>query len=64
MMRSDTWLDGTDVIITSHVLSDPNSKFFLTYDTKLLENPRIIEYEKKMRDDGLRDTKLKITTQI
>ncbi|MDE0267216.1 MAG: PIN domain-containing protein [Thaumarchaeota archaeon] len=60
----DDWLDPNDTLILSQVLADPNSKFFFTVDTKILYNPKILDYEYELRKDGDRTTKLKITESL
>lgn len=60
LSRKDKFLDATDVMILSHVLSDPDSKFFFTPDSKILENAVITNLEKRLRDEGKRNTTLKI----
>ena len=59
LRNTDPYLDMTDIMIVSHVLSDPNSVFphtrFTTY-TK----PKT-EYEKRLREDKKREAKLKIS---
>ncbi len=64
LQRRGTYLDMTDIMILSHVLADPCSKFFLTPDGKLLDNPKIIDYEKELREAGSRKEKLKISEHV
>ena len=64
LRRRDPLLDGTDMAILAHALHDPDSKFFFTTDTRMLDNPTIDGYEEEMRRDGRRNTKLKITDRI
>lgn len=59
-LSKDELLDPTDVMILSHVLSDPDSKFFFTADSKILRNAAITDLEKDLRDEGRRRTALKI----
>lgn len=59
-LSKDAYLDATDIMIVSHALSDPDSKFFFTPDIKLLDNQVIKETEKKLREDGRRNVKLTI----
>lgn len=56
----DSLLDTTDIMILSHVLSDPDSKFFFTTDKKILYNKEITDLEKSLRDEDKRSTLLKI----
>lgn len=56
----DNSLGATDIIILSHVLSDPDSKFLFTTDSDILENAAITELEKDLRDEEKRNTPLKI----
>ena len=58
--NKDESLDPTDVMILAHVLSDPDSKFFFTTDSNILENEVIIDLEKRLRREGKRNTCLKI----
>ncbi len=64
LRQKDTYLDVTYIMILSHMLIDPRSKFFLTPDNKLLDNPKIIKYEKKLSGAGLRKEKLKIIERV
>ena len=57
----DSYLYMTDVLIISHALADPNSKFFFTPDSKLTQNHKILECEKRLRDDNKRETELRIS---
>lgn len=57
----DELLDATDVMIVSHVLSDPDSKFFFTTDGNMLENAAIIDLEKELSASGKRRVDLKIS---
>ena len=57
---TDTMLDPTDTMIVSHALADRYSKFFFTNDGSLLGNREIIKLEKRLREDGMRETDLKI----
>lgn len=51
LRRRDPILDGTDMAILAHALHDPDSKFFFTTDTRMLDNPAIDGYEKELRHD-------------
>lgn len=53
-------LDMTDRIILAIALADPNSSFLITRDGKLVNNPAIVLYEKRLRSLGRRNTKLTI----
>lgn len=57
---ADEMLDPTDTMIVSHALADRHSKFFFTNDGSLLGNREIIKLEKRLREDGMRETDLKI----
>ena len=57
----DELLDPTDVMILAHVLSDPDSKFFFTTDSNILENKVIIDLEKDLRSKERRHATLKIS---
>ena len=57
---TDPYLDMTDIMIVSHVLSDPASRFF-TPDSRLTQNRKLREYEKRLREDKKREAKLKIS---
>ena len=56
----DDWLDPNDALILSQALADPHSKFFLTHDTKMLDNQKIVNDERELRDNSRRYTQLKI----
>ena len=56
----DPLLDATDVMILSHVLSDPDSKFFFTTDSKLLGSTVVTDLEKELHCNGKRNESLKI----
>lgn len=60
LREADEMLDPTDTMIVSHALADRHSKFFFTNDGSLLGNREIIKLEKRLRDDGMRETDLKI----
>lgn len=62
--KKDERLDGTDIMILAHVLGDPDAKFFLTPDRKMVSNRAIEEYEKELRCNRRRKEKLKITDRI
>lgn len=64
LSRKDESLDATDVMILSHVLSDPDSKFLFTTDSSMLENVAIADMEKDLRDEGKRRTTLKISDRF
>ena len=64
LSSKDDMLDPTDVMILSHVLSDPDSKFFFTADEKMLGNTAITDLEKDLRDEGRRYTMLKIRDEF
>lgn len=58
--RADQYLDTTDIMIVSHVLADPKSKFFFTNDSKLIGNLAICEHEADLRNRKRREAKLEI----
>lgn len=60
----DKSLDATDIMIVSHVLSDPNSKFFFTTDSNMLENVAITYLDKDLNAHGKRYTTLKISDRF
>lgn len=60
----DQRLEGTDIMILAHVLHDPDSKFFLTTDRKMINNQMIADYEEEMRRSKRRNTELKITDSV
>lgn len=64
ILSKDEWLDATDAMILSHVLSDPDSKFFFTTDHIMLRNMATAELEKSLRDDGKRRVALKISERF
>ena len=60
LREADKMLDPTDTMTVSHALADRHSKFFFTTDDAMLGNREIIGLERRLRDDGMRDTELKI----
>ena len=60
----DKLLDATDIMIVSHILSDPNSKFFFTVDSNMLDNTAIVDLEKDLNTNGKRHTILKISDRF
>ena len=60
-LGKDEWLDATDAMILSQVLSDPDSKFFFTTDSAMLRNAVIMDAEKSLRGEGKRRAILKIS---
>ena len=57
----DEWLYATNIMIISHILSDPDSKFFFTTDNNTLRNADIIDLEKDLNTNGKRRVTLKIS---
>lgn len=64
LLALDKGLIGTDVIILAIALADPYSVRLLTWDRALVENRRIIEYEREMRRKNLRRTRLLVTDTL
>ena len=64
LQHKDQYLNNTDIMILAQVLYDPYSKFFITPDSKLVDNPAIKSYERELRESGRRHEKLKITEII
>lgn len=64
LSAKDKSLDATDIMIVSHVLSDPNSKFFFTADSNMLKNVAITDLEKDLNARGKRHTTLKISDRF
>ena len=58
--KHDLYLDMTDIMIVSHALADPKSKFFFTNDTKLIGNSVINKYDVALNNDGKREMNLEI----
>lgn len=56
----DDRLTPNDAMILSEVLADPDSKFFFTRDSDILENLKIKNCESSMFESGSRNTRLKI----
>lgn len=65
IMRSlhsaDPRLGKTDIMILSHALVDPDSKFFFTPDSDLIGSSKVAEYERGMRSEGKRNVRLTIS---
>ena len=64
LSNRDESLDATDIMIVSHVLSDPDSRFFFTMDSNILENVDIIDLEKDLNTSGKRRVTLKIRDEF
>ncbi|MDE0525975.1 MAG: hypothetical protein OXI27_05180 [Thaumarchaeota archaeon] len=60
LLEVDDQIDPNDALIVSQVLADPDSKFFFTNDTKMLDNQKILGYEYELRKTDRRNTRLKI----
>ena len=60
LQQADEMLDATDTMIVSNALADRHSKFFFTNDSRLLGNREIIRLEKNLKQQGKRETDLKI----
>ena len=60
----DDHLDPNDALIISQVLADPDSKFFFTADAEMRRNSAILDYESKLREEGDRNTRLKIRESL
>lgn len=60
MQSLDERLTPNDTMILSEVLADPDSKFFFTRDSNMLENLKIKNYENSLFESGSRNTHLKI----
>lgn len=60
LSNRDELLDATDIMIVSHVLSDPDSRFFFTMDSNILGNADIIDLEKDLNTSGKRRVTLRI----
>lgn len=58
--QADEILDVMDIMIVSHALADRHSKFFFTNDGNLLGNREIIKLERDLKQQGKRETDLKI----
>jgi predicted nucleic acid-binding protein len=60
LLERDHRLDVTDAVIVAAALANPNSRVLYTVDGKLVDNPKIIEYEKELRTAGKRKEELVI----
>lgn len=58
--QKDRRLAATDIMMVAHALSDPQSKFLFTPDSKLVGNPNIIELENELRNNDKRNEQLYI----
>ena len=63
-LGKDKWLDTTDAMILSQVLSDPDSKFFFTTDHVILRNAVVIDLERTLRGEGERRAALTISDRF
>ena len=64
ILKKDKRLNPTDALIIAQALCDPNSTRFVSIDTELIGNKEIMEYEKRMREEGKRRRKLQIVSEI
>ena len=64
LARVDNRLAGVDTEILSIALADPDSKFLFTPDRILVRNENICDYELRLRQNGERNTKLKILARL
>ena len=62
--RQDYKIEHVDSLIVGQALCDPYSSHFLTRDPALLESEAIEKLEQKMRSDGTRKRKLRITEEF
>ena len=63
-LGKDEWLDTTDALILSQVLTDPDSKFFFTTDRIMLRNAAVVDLERALRGAGKRRAALKILEDL
>lgn len=64
LLLVDDRLAGVDVVILAQALADPDSKFLFTPDRVLTENKNICNHEILLRENGKRNTKLKIVENL
>lgn len=64
LLHVDDRLTGVDVEILAIALADPDSKFLFTPDRILVKNENICNYELLLRQNGKRNTKLKILERL
>jgi len=64
LRKQDYKIENVDSVIVCQALCDPYSTHFLTRDPTLLTSEAIEELEHKMREDGVRKQKLKITDEF
>lgn len=57
ILGKDEWLDATDAMMPSHVLSDPDSKFFFTADGVMFENTVAADLESPAQRETARGTR-------
>ncbi|GEM_PF-2034317 len=62
--EKDNRIGNTDILILSHALCDPNSKYALFIDQDVLHSTVIRDMEEKMRQEGKRRQKLEITSEF
>lgn len=60
LRAADQHLDTTDIMIVSHALADPKSRFFFTTDSKLIGNLAISEHDADLRNSQKREAELTI----
>jgi predicted nucleic acid-binding protein len=54
-------VDPTDAFILSYAINDPESRYFITKDPKMIHNKQIKQYEQQLRDEKKRTLELVIT---
>ena len=64
LLLVDDRLAGVDVVILAQALADPDAKFLFTPDRILVKNENICDYELRLRQNGERNTKLKILERL
>lgn len=64
LLRVDDRLTGVDAVILAQALADPDSKFLFTRDNTLLNNKAICDYELRLRNDGRRNTRVRIAEYL
>lgn len=64
LLSEETWIDPCDIIIISHALLDPNSRYLLTTDENIHRSLVILNKMNELKSSGRRTYDLEITDSI
>lgn len=64
LSSEETWIDPCDIIIISHALLDPNSRYLLTTDKAIHGSLVILKKMNELKSSGIRNYDLEITDSV